>query len=270
MNPTCLSIGLILLLANLALAQNGARQVIQVQESPIQSSDAEQVRGRLSAVEDPPAYDVKKENFEVLVPADYDAKKPHGLFIWIGAGDSTAIPKEWEAILAKRHIIFVSAKNSGNNRNIFDRMRMALDANVNLRNLYNIDGRRVYVSGFSGGSRVASMLGVAWGEMFSGTVCFMGVNFYQDVTGEDGKTYTLNYVPVDEVLGLAKQYCRYVLVTGEKDFNLSNTRAAFKDGFQKEKFAKVKLIEAPGVAHQLPPAERLEEALAYLDEGRLP
>ena len=261
----CLSVGLLRAEDQLV---PGSRGVIHFAESPMQSADAEQVRARLSALEDPPPYDVTKEEFEVLLPPDYQAGKSYGLFIWISAGDMPSIGKDWEAELAKRDIIFAGARNSGNKRNIFDRMRMAIDANHNMRQRYPIDGRRVYVSGFSGGSRVASMVGVCWAEMFSGTICFMGVNFYTDITGEDGKLYTLNYSPDDEVVGLAKRYCRYVLVTAERDFNLANTRGVWKDGFQAEGFQRSLLLEVPNHGHSPPSAEWLAKALDFVDEGR--
>lgn len=245
----------------------GERGRIVIPASPPQS-DAEQLQMRLHAKETPPPYDAAREQFDLIVPKSVTADSPHGLFIWISAGDSTSIPKEWEAVLAARKLIFVSAKMSGNKRNIFDRMRMAIDANVHLRTLYPIDGRRVYVSGFSGGSRVASMLGVCFAEMFSGAACFMGVNFYTDVTGEDGKTYGLNYIPDDEVAALAKRFCRFALVTSEKDFNLANTRAVLKQGFQQEGFTNAQIFEVPSIGHQVPPAAWLEKAIQYLDAGK--
>lgn len=245
----------------------GVRGGIRFAKSPPQS-DAEQVRLRLHASEQPPAYDVSKESFEILVPKDYRLSVPHGLFIWIGAGDAVNVPGDWDAVLAEKKLIFVGARNSGNKRDVFDRIRMAVDANANLRELYNVDGRRVYVSGFSGGSRVASMIGVAFGEMFSGTACFMGVNFYTDTTGTDGKIYGLNYLPDEGVLALAKKFCRYALVTGEKDFNRPNTLGALETGFKKEGFANAKVFDIPGQGHALPSAEWLRKALDYLDEGK--
>ena len=248
----------------------GKRGVVRFSESPIQSSDKEQVALRLSAAETPPDFDITQEEFEILVPEDYDAMQPHGLFIWISAGKKPAIPAEWEPVLAENRLIFVGARNAGNSRNIFDRIRLAIDANHGLRQKYNIDGRRVYLSGFSGGARVASMAGVAWAEMFSGTVCFMGVNFYTDIEAEDGKVYGLNYIPDETLLGLAKKHCRYVLVTGEKDFNRPNTRGAFENGFQKAGFEHVKLIDIPKQGHKPPAAEGLQQAIEFLDEGKPP
>ena len=163
----------------------------------------------------------------------------------------------------------MGAFKSGNPRNIFDRIRLAVAANVGMRERFNVDGRRVYVSGHSGGGRLASMLGVAYADMFSGAIPFMGVNFYTDIPAGDDKTvYGANFIPDDEVLGIAKRFCRYALVTGEKDFNRSGTRTLFEQGFKKEGFANVLYLEAPGVAHNLPSAKWLEQGLEFLDVGK--
>ncbi len=246
----------------------GKRSEIQFTKSPVQSSDPIRIRYRMMAAEQPPAYDVTQETFDVLLPKNFKANQPHGLFIWISAGDSPSIPNAWEPILAKHNLIFIGAKKSGNKRNIFDRIRMAIDANHNMRELYKIDGRRVYVSGFSGGSRVASMIGVAWGDMFSGTICCMGVNFYTDIKAPDGKVYGLNYIPNEELLPIVKKACRYALITGEKDFNFANTKGAFVGGFQKEKFKNAEFFEIPAHGHKPPPADWLEKAIQFVDAGK--
>ena len=249
--------------------QQGKRVALKLAESPPQS-DAEQMRLRLHAVEEPPAYDVSQEAFEILVPTGYHRDDPHGLFIWISAGDNAGLPAAWDQVLAQKKLIFIGARNAGNPRNIFDRMRLAIDANAGLRKLYDIDGRRVYVSGFSGGARVASMLGVCFAEMFSGTACFMGVNFYTDVIGSDGKKYGLNYLPDDQVVDLAKRSCRYALVTGDKDFNRPNTLAVLEQGFSKEGFANARVFDLPNQGHALPSADVLAEVIDYLDAGKPP
>lgn len=79
----------------------GKRNEIRFTESPVQSSDAEQVKYRLMAAETPPPYDVSKEAFEILLPAKWKKEDPHGLFIWIGAGPQPSIPQPWEEALAR-------------------------------------------------------------------------------------------------------------------------------------------------------------------------
>ena len=79
---------------------------------------------------------------------------------------------------------------------------------------------------------------------------------------------SLDYLPDDDVLALAKKFCRYALVTGSKDFNRPNTFGVLENGFRKEGFANVTYLEAPGVGHALPPVKFLEQALEFLDQGK--
>jgi hypothetical protein len=150
---------------------------IQFAESAVQSG-ADEVKWRLHSVEMPGAFDITKERFQLIVPKNYRADEPRGLFIWISASNTPNITPAWEAVLASRKLLFAGALQSGNRRDIFARIRMAIDASVGMRRQYRIDERRVYVSGFSGGARVASMLGVAFADVFTGTMPFMGVSFY--------------------------------------------------------------------------------------------
>ncbi len=232
-------------------------------------AEPDELKWRLHSVENPAALELAKEKFQLLVPTTYQHAEKWGVFIWISPSDSPAIPADWEPVLAARKLLCIGAFKSGNPRNVFDRVRLAVAANLGLRDRFNVDGRRVYVSGFSGGGRVASMVGVAYADMFSGTMPFMGVNFYEDIKADDGKTtYGANFIPDDEVLAIAKKFCRYALVTGEKDFNRAGTKTVFEQGFKKEGFANVLYLEAPGVAHGLPPAKWLEQALDFLDAGK--
>lgn len=232
-------------------------------------AEADEVKWRLHSVENPGAFDLAKEKFQLIVPPTYQHADKWGVFLWISPGDTAAIPADWELVLAARKLLFVGALKSGNPRNIFDRVRLAVAANTAMRERFNVDGRRVYVSGHSGGGRVASMVGVAYADMFSGTMPFMGVNFYADIPAGDGKTtYGANFIPDDEVLAIAKKFCRYALVTGEKDFNRAGTKTLFEQGFKKEGFAHVTYLEAPGVGHNLPPAKWLEQGLDFLDTGK--
>ncbi len=244
-----------------------ARQVIQFSESAVQSG-AEEVKWRLHSLENPGAFEIAKEKFQLIVPKEYRAEERWGLFVWIGAGAAANIPADWEAVLAKKKLLFVGALNSGNPRNIFDRVRMAVDAGVGMRKRFRIDERRVYISGFSGGARVASMVGVAFGDIFTGAIPFMGVNFYTDLPMPGGKAYPPSFIPDDQVLEIAKKRGRFALVTGEKDFNRPEIQSAFDNGFRKEGFASAVYLEAPGGGHAMPPATWLEQGLDFLDEGK--
>jgi poly(3-hydroxybutyrate) depolymerase len=228
-------------------------------------ADAEEVQARFRNKEKPGPYDVKKEKFRIVVPKSYGAGEPWGLLVYINPGDGAGLPAGYEAVLEKRKILAVSPYKAGNERNAYDRFRLAIDAGFNMHKRYKIDPERVYVSGFSGGGRIASMLGVAYADLFAGAIPLCGVNFYLDIPSEPGKRWPRNYIPVDEALKIAKASSRFVLMTGEKDMNLANTRAVFEHGFKKEGFKRATVMEVAGLGHAPPPAGQFDKALEFVD-----
>lgn len=229
-------------------------------------SDAEEVRARFRNKDLPGPYDVKKEKFRIYVPKSHAAGEAWGLLVYINPGDGAGLPAGYEAVLEKRKLLAVSPYKSGNERHAYDRFRLAIDAGFNMHKRYKIDPERVYVSGFSGGGRIASMLGVAYADLFAGAIPLCGVNFYTDIPSEPGKMWPRNYIPVDEALKIAKSGSRFALMTGEKDMNLGNTRAVFEQGFKKEGFKRAELIVVPGLGHAPPPADAFDKALEFVDK----
>lgn len=263
-----------LIIPALVFAQPSGTRVRPGERSPLVFKETtpmaapEQLKLRLRASETPGTLNVAAESYEVIVPRSYKKEVPHGLFIWISPNDKCALPADWEDLLASRKLIFVGALRSGNSREVFSRMQLAITANDQMRQAYNIDPARVYVSGHSGGSRVASMLAVAYADMFTGAVCFMGVNFFFPTQGKDGTFYEARYIPHPELATLAQNESRIVLVTGDKDFNQDNTKAIYEQGFQGNGFKNVKLFDIPGQGHGAPAREWLEKSLTFLDEGK--
>jgi predicted peptidase len=147
-------------------------------------------------------------------------------------------------------------------------MRMALHASYGIRTRFKVDESRIYVSGFSGGARVASMLGVAWPDLFSGSVSFMGANFYTEIPSSNGKIFAPSFIPDDQALAMAKKDSRHVLVTAEKDFNRAEIFSVYENGYRKEKFRAVTLLEVPQLGHSIPDSSWLEKALLFLDGAR--
>jgi dienelactone hydrolase len=245
----------------------GVRSTITFQGSIPQNSD-EQYQMRLSDSDAPRPYDLSRETFEIIVPKSYKDSDPHGLFIWISPGEKPNLNPEWEKVLADEKLIFIGAVNSGNNREVPDRIRLAVDANHHLRQLYKVNPDRVYVSGHSGGARVASMIGVAYSDMFTGTACFMGVNYFRPTQGKGGMAYDRRYFPHPQMAQIAQQQNRFALITGDKDSNLDNTLAIYEQGFQSDDFKGVKLFQIPGQGHGAPEAKWLEKVIKFLDTGK--
>ena len=131
----------------------------------------------------------------MLIPDSYSPLTNWGLFVWVSPGASPKLPADWEAALARHRLLFIGAYDAGNERNAFDRFRLAVDASHNIRQRFRTDPKRVYVSGFSGGGRVASMLAVTYGDVFTGTIPICGVNFYMDLPAGEGQLFERSYVP---------------------------------------------------------------------------
>jgi len=245
------------------LSQTNVSTDIQFTLSAPYSARAEIVRRfRVS----PPEYDLAREKFRVLIPVAYSTNELWGLFVWVSPGDSPSIPADWKPVLAKRRLLSIGAYNSGNSRNTADRIRLALDAAYNVQQRFHIDPRRVYVSGFSGGGRIASILGVAYADVFSGAIPVCGVDFFASVPAGDGKYFPASYSsPESKILTVARKNSRFVLITGENDMNRTNTRAIHEYGFKRYGLSRVHYLEVPQMGHAVPSATALETAIDFLD-----
>jgi acetyl esterase/lipase len=147
-------------------------------------------------------------------------------------------------------------------------MGLALDAAHNMSRLYSIDPERVYVGGYSGGGRTASALAVLVSEVFRGGLCVMGVDYFRRVPIPDqpGTYWPGTFPPPPPAtLERLRRQARFVLLTGELDFNRAQTRAYFGE-FQRDGFEHVTYLEVPGASHSDgPDGEWFARALDALD-----
>jgi hypothetical protein len=239
------------------------------EESSPDTAPAEVVR-RLYLDQEPPAYDIATEKFRVWVPKEYAHDREWGLFVWIDAGDAPRIPEEWEKVLSEHKLLAIGAYHSGNQRHTGTRLQLAVDAAFNMRRRFNIPPRRVYVSGLSGGGRAASMVGIAYADVFFGTFPIVGANFYKPIPAPGGRHYPPSFAPVGTILADAKKRNRVVLLTGSKDFNRKNTKDVYRSGFKAEGFRHVLYLEVPEMGHTLPSGEWFAKGLDFLDQDDPP
>jgi len=212
----------------------------------------------------PVGFDITQEKFQVIVPADYSTNSAWGLLVWISPSQEPRIVPSWDQLLARHRLLLVSAYDSGNDRPSLDRCRLALDATFNMSLRFRIDPKRIYVGGFSGGARIASMLGVCYADLFSGTLALCGVDFYRPVPATAGGFYLGSYQPDPGILLRAKKIGRFVLVTGENDMNRDNTKSTAEQGFKADGFKQVLYLEVAGMKHELPGPADLAPALQFL------
>ncbi|MHC4517978.1 MAG: prolyl oligopeptidase family serine peptidase [Planctomycetota bacterium] len=212
-------------------------------------------------------YRIGDESYAVYVPSDYTKDTAYGLLAWVGAGDRGDVPQDFAALMDEHKLIWVGAHGSGNRHNVPGRrMALALDGVHNMRRMYNIDPNRIYVSGISGGGRVASILAMHYPDVFAGGIFVVGVEYWEAIaaTGRPGHVWKPIPKPQAKYLAMARERGRYVLLTGDHDSNRRQTKDYYEYGYKK-KLRHVLYIQVPGMGHAMPPAQWYEKAIVFLD-----
>lgn len=256
--------------------RKGSYRVAFTERSPLSPREVYYERFQLThkeikEVETTPRYDLANESFEVHVPEGYDGTEPYGLFVWVSPTARGKVRREDNLeVLAEQRLIWVAANNSGNPRPRWDRIGLALDAAHAMKKLYRIDERRVYVGGYSGGGRVSTPLSMLYPEVFQGGFLFMGVDYYKTVPAPDkpGAVFPAAFhEPPRETLKLVRERNRYVLITGEHDFNRPSTRLYYRN-YEKDGFLHLTYLEIPGADHYYGlRGEWLRKGIEALDSG---
>src|SRR5215510_446188 len=63
----------------------------------------------------PGDYDSTKQQYDLFVPTNYNAKQSYPVVVFISPGDGAAGWKEWEPVCKQSGILFVSPYGAGNN-----------------------------------------------------------------------------------------------------------------------------------------------------------
>jgi pimeloyl-ACP methyl ester carboxylesterase len=129
--------------------------------------------------------------------------------VFVPPWENAMLPRGWAATLDRHGIIFVSAANSGNESNVLDRREpLALLGVHNIMQRFRVDSERVYIGGYSGGSRVAMRLALAYPDVFRGAF----LNAGSDPIG-DAQTP----LPPPEIFSRFQETTRIVYISGQND-----------------------------------------------------
>jgi predicted esterase len=210
-------------------------------------------------------YDLVDERFSLYVPPGYDAGgEPYGVVVWISPLDDGRVPPPFRQVLDERHLIWIAPDNAGNSRHLFPRAGLTLDAAENVRRLYNVDPRRIYVSGLSGGGRMAAMLAVDYPDVFAGGYPIIGVTAYLSIRLETtpGMFVPMYPPPSDRMLRRAKAQ-PFVIMTGSGDFNREECRLT-AETYEREGFTDLHFLDVEGMGHEMPSAESFARGLDLL------
>ena len=152
--------------------------------------------------------DLAGESFALYVPAR-EPREGYGLVVFIFPWDVAQLPDGWASVLDARGLIFVSASHSGNDQSAAARREpLAILAEQNVAHRYPIDPQRIFIAGFSGGSRVALRLALAYPDVFRGAV----LNASSDPIGN-----AAIHLPPKDLFLQFQENVHLVYVTGDRD-----------------------------------------------------
>ncbi len=214
------------------------------------------------------------EEFDLYLPRDFDPKRPVGLIVYVSPADNPDIPDRYTALWDEHQIVVIGAYRSGNPEKEERRAGLAVSAQLALRRLYEIDPKRVFVSGMSGGGRMSTRLGLMAPQYFKGVLAHCGADFYKDypVTqktaqgnrtwqGRNWTAFSGNQHATPASLVQARAETRFVLLSGPEDTarNHEDWESAMKsDGF------KTLLVMEPGLGHTFCNAESYRRGLEFV------
>lgn len=200
----------------------------------------------------------------VRLPASMNPKIASGLVVYVHPGPQSGIPEAMHAALDELGFIAVAPDNVPNDRHRVDRMQLTLDAVATGCDRYVIDPERIYVTGVSGGGKIASHTWACAPDIVSGVVAMVGVGSYENMRRSDGKYWRGDF---EKPLGPQLKHMkagRLAAITGSEDGNQDYIQRAL--AIMKGDGLTVRLDDFEGMEHEMATPERFADALRWVDE----
>ena len=189
--------------------------------------------------------------WEIQVPANYNPNNPPGILVYVSPQNQINPPIGWMKMIEDHNLIWITATMSGNKIKSSKRILKAMLSLGLMEESYKIDPKRVYITGFSGGGRIASIIAMNYPHIFKGAIYNCGANFWD------------NHTPAR--LDLIKNN-RFVFITGTDDFNLIDTKKVYRK-YKKADVKNTKLMIIANMAHKNPRPRKFAKAIEYLDNN---
>jgi hypothetical protein len=232
----------------------GTPEIVRRLFSPLQAWRTNRLIAQRGDVREQ-AIELPREKFAVYVPP---AAPPGGyaLLVFVPPWQHATVPPRWIAELDRRGMIFVTAANSGNETSLLDRREpLALLAAHNIVQRYPIDPGRVYVGGFSGGSRVAMRLALGYPDLFHGAL----LNAGSDPIGDAQIA-----LPPADLMREFQQSTRLVYLTGKDDTPRLEMDVHSRRSMQEWCVFDI-VVQVPRSGHEPPSAAAFKQGLDALE-----
>lgn len=192
-----------------------------------------------------------------FVPRDYDPSKEYGLLVFF----SWNLPSEsYRKVLERKRIIWVGFDCYKISYAPLSKDRhhetLALAMAYNAMRHFNIDPRRVYLAGMSWGGRLSGRITSRYPNVFTGAIATAGCQV--DNWDNESKQF-------HDSLWYAQKNLAFAITTGDYDFN-KNEAFTMRSQLLDRHFESVLYIQESDKYHEGLSAEKLEEAIDFLDE----
>jgi pimeloyl-ACP methyl ester carboxylesterase len=139
---------------------------------------------------------------------------------------------------------------------LWRRIPLALHAYANVAARYRLDPDRIYVSGFSGGSRTALRVALAYPDVFRAAVLNAGA----DPFGEPGFP-----LPPPELFRLFQERSRLITISGTDDANIVARDAALSDSARRWCVVGIERQPMLQTGHEMMRASMLDHAIDAIE-----
>src|SRR6185437_5535967 len=210
--------------------------------TPLAREDVRDTLGHTDEALSPYPIDLAREKFLVYVPSSAPPS-PRGfaLLVFVPPYNHADLPFGWASQLDRHGFIFVAPANAGNATNVVSRrVPLALSAEENVVREYPVDRERIYIGGFSGGSRVAERVALAYPDVFHGALLNAGADPL-------GGAYPL---PPRDLFLRFQSSTRLVYDTGELDGMNLGTDAGSAQSMHDMCVFDVEMNEIPDTDHE--------------------
>lgn len=146
--------------------------------TPLAKEEVRDTLGHTGEALSPYPIDLTREKFLVYVPSSAPPS-PRGfaLLVFVPPTNRPYLPFGWATQLDRHGFIFVAPEDAGNAASVVSRrVPLALSAEANIVREYPVDPEHIYIGGFSGGSRVAERIALAYPDVFHGALLNAGAD----------------------------------------------------------------------------------------------
>lgn len=195
-------------------------------------------------------YDSTKQTYELFVPKELSSRKAAPLVIFVPPSPRSNVGRLWQDACEKHGVILAGVHNVANRTPMPKRIRTVMDVLDDVRRRFKIDPDRTYISGFSGGGRVACSIAFALPGYFGGVIPVCA-------GGNLRKESWLRHRVISRI-SIAQ-------LTGERDFNRGECERLHQTEMD-EVGVRCRTWVVSNLGHGIPNADVLDEALTWLDE----